>query len=202
MKDRVKKADEKLTVEAQKQLDLVYFGACIVLSKDYGWGKKRIKRLVDVAGEIFSECGTDQHRSLVQMCDEECNIELRGVDGQSWRDTPYLNEEKWQKEQARVFSMPYQMQQAYMVRVKGCMNKWLRPILISSVVLALHRKEGWGFERASKFVVLLEECIREHKDNRAEMLQSVYEQTGLRYSYTNKNELVLLNAREIEGEED
>lgn len=202
MKDRIKKADEKLTVQAQKALDVVYFGACIVLSKSYGWGKKRIKRLVDVAAEIFTECGTDQHVSLVQMCDEETGIEFRGPDGQSWRDTVYLNEEKWQKEQKRVFSMPMHMQKAYMLRVKGCMNKWLRPILMSSVALALHRKEGWGFERIQRFVILLEDCIRENNSNQKLMLDKVFEQTGLRYSYTNKNELVLLNAREIEGMQD
>lgn len=200
MKNRVIKADEKLTKNAQKELDLIYFATCLVLFQEYGWGKKRIKRLVDVAGDIFTECGSDQNMSLVQMCSNETNIELRNADNKSWEDAPYLNEAKWKEFEPKFYKMPLQKQRAYMLRVKACMDKWKKPIILSSVILALHRKEGWGFTRISKILPLIEDCCNEYNNDERKLLEAVNTTTGLKYSYTRSHELVLLNAREIEGE--
>lgn len=203
MKDRIQKADDVLTVKAQKELDVIYFGTCLILKEEYNWGKLRIKRLIDVASGIFKECGDcGTEKSLIQLCDEECRIEFRGPDGESYKDTVYLGIEKWNEQKDKVFSMPWEMQKAYMVGVKAKMRKWMKPVIMSSVALALHRKEGWGFKRISTFITLLEQSIDKYKGNNKIMLKVVDEKVGLKYSYTNKNELVLLNAREIEEEKE
>ncbi|MBQ0112442.1 MAG: hypothetical protein KBT03_04850 [Bacteroidales bacterium] len=201
MKNRVKKADEKLTRYAQIEMDLVYFGTCIVLNKDYGWQKKRLKRLVDVAGEIFTEC-SGMDKSLVEMCQDETGIEFRNRKGESWEEKPYLSTAVWGKMQDKFYSMPRHMQQAWMIRMKKCQEDWMRAQIMASVAMALHRKELWGYSRISKFVQLVEESIADFNDDNRAMLEEVNTRTGLRYSYTQSHELVLLNAREIEGEDE
>ena len=55
----------------------VYAGIALSLHRNYGWEYEQINDLFQSSQVIWQECN-DRNENMVQMCEEETGIELRG----------------------------------------------------------------------------------------------------------------------------
>jgi hypothetical protein len=193
--DALKKAEKELDEESSRAMQLGFYRSILTLSTEFGWKKLRIERFLDNASDVYTECRGDGRKSLIQMCDEETGIEVRNDADESYLDTPYLCQEIWDRERVRYEKMPYPMQRAYFISVRQHMKKWMYAQVMASIILALHRKEGWGHERIVKFL----EASEKYKANQniEELKATVESETGMKYVWTGQD-LCLVN-KEFKG---
>ena len=182
--DAMKKAEKELDEESERAMQLGFYRSILTLSRVFGWKKLRIERFLDNAANVYTECRTGD-KSLIQMCDEETGIEVRNEADESYLDTPYLCQEKWDRERARYDKMPYKMQRAYIISVRQHMKKWMYAQVMASIILALHRKEGWGHERIVKFLFATDN----YKNNQSisELKEMVEQETGMKYVWNGQD---------------
>jgi len=189
--DALQKANEELDEASGIAMQLGFYRTIITLSR-YGWKRLRIERFLDKASEVYKECRSDGGKSLIQMCDEETGIEVRNDAGESYLDTTYLNQAKWDIEKAKFDRMPYPMQRAYYISVRQHMKKWMYAQIMASIILALYRKEGWSFERIRKFLSAHDEIKAEFGNDIEKLNEAVFNETTMRYIY-NGQDLILLD---------
>lgn len=189
--DALKKANKELDEASGIAMQLGFYRTIIALCR-YGWKRLRLERFMDKANEVYLECRKDDGKSLVQMCDEETGIEVRNEEGESYLDTTYLNQAKWDVEKAKFDKMPYPMQRAYYISVRQHMKKWMYAQIMASIILALHRKEGWSFDRISAFLSVHDEIKAEFGNDIEKLNNEVYIQTNMKYIY-NGEDLILLD---------
>ena len=189
--DALQKANKELDEASGIAMQLGFYRTIITLSR-YGWKRLRIERFLDKASEVYKECRSDGGKSLIQMCDEETGIEVRNDAGESYLDTTYLNQAKWDIEKAKFDRMPYPMQRAYYISVRQHMKKWMYAQIMASIILALYRKEGWSFERISKFLSAHDEIKAEFGNDIEKLNEAVFIETTMKYIY-NGQDLILLD---------
>ena len=189
--DALQKANKELDEASGIAMQLGFYRTIITLSR-YGWKRLRIERFLDKESEVYKECRSDGGKSLIQMCDEETGIEVRNDAGESYLDTTYLNQAKWNIDKAKFDRMPYPMQRAYYISVRQHMKKWMYAQIMASIILALYRKEGWSFERISKFLSAHDEIKAEFGDDIEKLNDAVFSETTMKYIY-NGEDLILLD---------
>ena len=189
--DALQKANKELDEASGIAMQLGFYRTILALSR-LGWKRLRIERFIDKAGEVYQECRSDEGKSLIQMCDEETGIEVRNDAGESYLDTTYLNQAKWERDKARFDKMPYAMQRAYYISVRQHMKKWMYAQIMASIILALYRKEGWSFERIRKFLSVHDEIKIEFANDIPKLNETVFNETTMKYIY-NGQDLILLD---------
>lgn len=189
-----KEANAELNKESERATEIVFYATIIVLNNKYGYKKLRIERFLNKAAEVFVECRTDGTKSLVQMCDEELNIEIRNDKNESYKNCPYICQEDWERKKKSIYEkLTPKQKNFYIVRVRQKMKAWMFPQMVSAVLLALHRKEKWGAERIAVFFDHLCDTRTEYADNIEKMRKIVLEETGMRYEWTAEGEFALVN---------
>ena len=91
LKRQIIAAEHELMEGSVKWLDIVMCSSIIVLSRYWGWKKERLAKLQEIQEEVWNEVAKDNDKSMVQLLDEECNIELTNHEGVSYKDVLYLN---------------------------------------------------------------------------------------------------------------
>lgn len=188
----LKKADAELTKAAQKSMDLIYYATCLALYRHFGWKELRISRFMDKSQEVYRDCASNVDLSMIQMCDIEVGIEFRSLKNESYKDTPYLCNEKWNNIRPEWIKKPKDYQLAWLIRMKQKMRDWMSPQIMASVALALHRKEGWGMQRISALTQYVDNICAEFGEDIKAMCKAVEQETGMRYTHTTSGELALL----------
>ena len=179
-----KKTNNELEKEFRDAEDELYNATILVLYKFYGWRKLRIERFLNKASEVYDECGSSNKVSLVQMCDLELGIEVRNNKNETYKDTPYLNNDKWEIEKKNVFNKMNPVQrQCYMIRVRQKMKDWMFPQMLASIFLALHRKEGWGADKVLEFAEKVQEVRKEHENNIKSLKAAVKKECNIDYEW-------------------
>lgn len=139
--------------EGRKQCRLMYGAAAIALKRHWKKGPDAITRLFDVSGEAWMECAADVGKSMIRMCEEETGIEVQNGSGQSWEDIAFLNGQS-----AQMLFTPAQL-----VYMRQRQAKWVAPQVVACILLALHRKWGFGPERCARFYAQVREIENEFR---------------------------------------
>lgn len=137
--------------EGRKQCFIMYGASAIVLWKYHSRKQLAISRLFKVSREVWHECTLTSEKSMIQMCEQETGIEIRNESGKSWRDLPYLNGSL----------DPGKMTGAQWVYMRQQQVKWVAPQVMACIMIALHRKWGFGFDRCARFYSQVEEVKQE-----------------------------------------
>lgn len=145
--DALKKADIELEKELHKQIALNYGTICIALH-DQGWGTQKLKTLLDRTAAYWHTCGEDNSISMLEMLENETGIEIRHSEtGKSWHDLPYIN--------GKIKTG--KLTRAQWIYMRQRQREWVGAQCVACILYTLHRRYGWGIDRASR---LLEESER------------------------------------------
>ena len=154
-KHAFRKATDRLESEGRRQCALLYGSCAIALNRHWKKGKDAIVRLFDVSGEIWHECASTNLRSMVEMCETETGIEVQCGNGKTWRDLPYMN---GSLQTAR-------MTEGQWIYMRQQQIKWIAPQVMACIMIALHRKYGFGFDRLSRIYGQIREIEAEFQDD-------------------------------------
>lgn len=154
-----KKATDALEQEGRKQCFIIYGASAIALWRHYGKRQQAITRLFDITFEVWQDCARTNQHSMIEMCEKETGIEVQNGEGKSWRDLPYLNA-----------SLNPRMSPAQWVYMRRQQIKWIAPQVMSCIMIALHRKYGFGFERCGKFYQQVD-AVREEYGNDPDVIR-------------------------------
>lgn len=163
------KATAALEVEGRKQCFIIYGASAIVLWRH--WNKKQlaISRLFDITSSVWQDCASTNMHSMIEMCEAETGIEIRNESGKSWRDLPYLNGSL----------DPGKMTGPQWVYMRQQQVKWVAPQVMACIMIALHRKWGFGFDRCARFYSQVEEIKHEYDNDPMKIQTACLELTGI-----------------------
>ncbi len=163
------KSGEKIEKEGRKQCLLIYSATGIALWRNYGKRKEAITNLFNLTSDVWIACAKDYDHSMIEMCELETGIEIQNGSGTSWRDVPYLNGSL----------DPGKMSYEQLVYMRQQQVKWVRPQVMACMMVSLHRKYGYGFERCSRLYNEIQEIEREYKCRPERIRRACYELTGI-----------------------
>ena len=161
------KATADLEAEMHRQCAILYSTTALALHRHWNKGTQAITRLLDITGEVWHACATDNTKSMVQMCEEETGIEIKNETGKSWRDLAYLN---------NSFPQMTNAQWAYM-RIRQ--KQWIAPQIMACIMVALHRKYGFGFERLSRLYNQIDAIRTEYNLDPDKLREACREETHI-----------------------
>ena len=162
-------ATDRLESEGRRQCALLYGSTAIALNRHWKKGKDAIVRLFDVSGEIWHECASTNLRSMVEMCETETGIEVQCGNGKTWRDLPYMN---GSLQTAR-------MTEGQWIYMRQQQIKWIAPQVVSCIMIALHRKYGFGFVRLSRFYAQVDAIRAEYASDPDRLREECRRLTGI-----------------------
>lgn len=162
------KACRKIETEGQKQCFLLYSAAALALQRHWGKKQEAISRLFILSRDVWKDCAKDHDSSMIQMCEAETGIEIQNGNGQSWRDVVYLNG-----------TDPGPMTNAQWLYMRQQQIKWIRPQIMACLMVAMHRKYGFGYERLSRIYQQMEEIEREYRMDPKRIREACLVETGI-----------------------
>lgn len=170
--DAFKRAAKGLDAEMHRQLDLTYGAMGLTLRRYWGYGTKRIRKIFDASEQIWLECSETNRRSMLSMLEDETGIEI-GIPetSKSWHDLAYLNGE--------ILMDPHRMTPAQIVYMRGQQKLWIGAMVTACLLLALHRSEGFGFERLQRISGQLQEVRAEYGGKADAIKKACREETGV-----------------------
>lgn len=119
--------------------------------------------------EVWKECASTSQRSMIRMCEEETGIEVQNGSGKSWKELPYLN--------ASLDTA--KMTNAQWVYMRRQQIKWIAPQVMACLLVALHRKYGFGFGRCSRFYGRVQEIEAEFGMDPEKIRAACFEEAGV-----------------------
>ena len=134
------KALKAIEKEGRKQCLLIYSATALALCRHWKKGTLAITRLFDVTGKVWNECASTNLHSMIEMCEKETGIEVQNGENKTWRDLPYLN--------GSLDDKP--MTNAQWVYMRQQQKKWIAPQVMACMLIALHRKYGFGYDRCTR----------------------------------------------------
>lgn len=164
-----RKATDALEQEGRKQCFIIYGASAIALWRYYGKRKQAITRLFDITSEVWQDCARTNQHSMIEMCDKETGIEIQNGEGKSWRDLPYLNASLNQR----------RMSEAQWIYMRRQQIKWIPSQVMACIMIALHRKYGFGFDRLSRFYGQVDEVRAEYGGDADRIREECRQLTGI-----------------------
>ena len=161
--------ERQMNQEHDKQDRILRAAALIVMHRHWGWRQKRLLSLLEMIDEVISECGETNKKSMIQMLDEETGIELQNGDGKSWRDLAFLNAEV-DVGKLTMSKLIYMRQQEL---------KWIPSLITAYILLALHRKCGFGSDRCARVYAQILETVEELGWKEKELVEACRNETGI-----------------------
>lgn len=169
-RDPVRKADEELQREGERQALLIHSAAAIALYRNWDWRKSRILNLLELTETIWNECANDIRHSMIEMCETETKIEIQCGDGKTWKELHYLNNSV----------DPGKMTPAKWIYMRRQQMKWMAPQIVAGILLALHRKCGFGYERCARMYQQIDAIEQEYGKDPQKIAQACLELTGVK----------------------
>ena len=167
-KTALQKATDRIQTDGIKHCFVLFGSTGIVLWKYYGKKTQAITNLFDLSRKVWRSCASDYDHSMIQMCEEETGIEIQNGNGVSWRDVMYLNGKD-----------PGPMTEAQWLYMRQQQIKWIRPQIMACLMVSLHRKYGFGFDRCSQIYQLIEETSAEYRHGPKRIRKACRELTGI-----------------------
>lgn len=162
------KAFKKIEKEGDKQIRILYGSSALALCRNWGMKKVAIERTFDVSLDIWQRCAKDTENSMIKLCEKETGIEIQNGEGKSWRDLPYLSGKDVGP-----------MTEAQLIYMRNQQVKWVAPQIIACILMAMHQKHGFGYERCARFYGQVEEIKDEYKTNPKWIRTACLEETGI-----------------------
>lgn len=163
------KACDRIETEGRRQCFLLYSAAALALVRHWGKKKVTIIRLFEITGEVWHECAQTNMHSMIEMCEQETGIEVQNGSGKSWEDLPYMN----------ATLDTGQMSYAQWVYMRQQQVKWIAPQVMACLLVALHRKYGFGFDRCSKFYGQVQEIEAQYGMDPERIRAACIKETGI-----------------------
>ena len=129
---------------------------------------QKIDNLIETAEPI--EEIDDINHSMIEMCETETGIEIQCGDGKNWKDLHYLNHK----------IDPGRMTPAKWIYMRRQQMKWMAPQIVAGILLALHRKCGFGFERCARMYQQIDAIEQEYGNDPKKAAQACLELTGVK----------------------
>lgn len=164
----LQKAYQKLEIEGRKHCIVLYSAMGIVLWKHYGKRGQAVRNLFDLSREVWKACARDHDSSMIQMCEKETGIEVQNGSGTSWHDVWFLNG-----------YLPETMTSAQVLYMRQQQIKWVRPQIMACLMVALHRKYGFGYDRNARIYQQIEETAQEFRNDPKKIRRVCMELTGI-----------------------
>lgn len=171
------KATRQIEVEGQKQCFRIYGAMGIVLWRYWDKRREAITNFFSVTHDVWNACAQDHDHSMIEMCDIQTGIEIQNGSGVSWHDVAYLNGQD-------LGDMTYE-QWLYMRKQQ---LKWIRPQIMACMMVSLHQKYGFGFDRCSRIYGQIEEVEREFSCKPDRIRKACFELTGIDVAMTTTTE--------------
>lgn len=163
------KATANIEAEGRKHCMILYSAAALALCRHWGKGRQTIISLFDITGEVWQDCAKTDERSMIEMCETETGIEVQNGSGKSWENLPYLNGTLSRK----------RMTNAQWVYMRQKQAEWIPAQIMACILVALHRKYGFGFDRCAKFYGQVQEIEAEYEMNPDKVRAACIEETGI-----------------------
>ena len=163
---------KRQAIELDKQFTIVTGCAVTVLWELYGWRNERIGKLTHYVSQIWRECAEAKDQcSMLEMCERETGIEMTLDGKRSYHEFPYLDHTKWK---GRKF--PTMQEELYILNQE---IQWIPTMMLACLLIALHRKEKWGYQRLSRFAYCVNEIRKENHDASyfRKLMKSKYDMT-------------------------
>ena len=164
----LQKATRRIETEGRKHCLCIYSATAMALWQHWGKKQEAINRIFELSHVIWNECAKDHDHSMIQMCETETGIEITNGDGKGWRDVWFLN----------GFN-PGMMTEAQWLYMRQQQLKWIRPQIMACMLIALHRKYGFGFERCARIYQQIEEAAQEYRSDPKRIRKACMELTGI-----------------------
>ena len=161
-------AYKRLGKEGDKWAMILYSGLALAMHRHWGKGKAAVTKLVDVTWDAWRECAKDHDSSIIKMCEIETGIEVQNGSGKSWRDVKYLSGESLGEMTEEMWLYLRQQQ-----------IKWVRPSIMACILIGLHRKYGFGYDRCLKVYQQIQEIENEYKDDPKRICKAAAEEVGV-----------------------
>ncbi len=165
----LQRTTQRIQTDGVNHCMVLYGSAAMVLWNQYGKRRQAITNLFDLSREVWRDCAKDHDHSMIQMCEAETGIEIQNGDGKSWRDVAYLNGS----------INPGMMSEAQWLYMRQQQLKWIRPQIMACLMVALHRKYGFGFDRCARIYQLIEETSAEYRHDPKRIRKACQELTGI-----------------------
>lgn len=162
--------ERQMNEEHDRQDRILRAAALIVMHRHWGWRQKRLLGLLEMIDEVISECGETNKKSMIQMLDEETGIELQNGDGKSWKDLAFLNADVGVAGEMTMPKLIYMRQQEL---------KWIPSLITAYILLALHRKCGFGSDRCARVYAQIMETAEELGWKEKELAEACRNETGI-----------------------
>ena len=143
------KVENDLKKEMNKQIAIVSGSFGIALYENWGWRQNRIANLFSEINNAWTEVSNDNYLSMLSLCEKETGI----VIGIPEHDGNYNDLRYFQENPSKILDMTIE-QRIYM-RLR--MKKWIGAEMVASVLVALHRRYGFGVERLDRLYHQMEE---------------------------------------------
>lgn len=165
----LRKAYDRINTDGVRHCITLYGATAITLWLQYGKRKQAITNLFDMSRTIWTDCAKDHDHSMIQMCEDETDIEIQNGDGVSWHDVAYLNGSL----------NPGMMNEAQWLYMRQQQIKWIRPQIMACLMVALHRKYGFGYERCARIYQQIEATALEYRNDPKRIRKACLELTGI-----------------------
>ena len=170
---QIKAAEHELMEGSVKWLDIVMCSSIIALSRYWGWKKDRLSKLQQIQEDVWNEVAKDNDVSMIQLLDVECGIELTNHEGVSYKDVIYLNASI----DPGIELNPWQY-----LAMRQNQAKWTEAQITACVILALHRKEGWGFKRARELLERMQQVKEEYDYDRQALIDAALNECDIEWT--------------------
>ena len=163
------KATRRIESDGVRHCFVLYGATGIVLWREWGRRAEAIRRLFRLSREVWRDCAKDHDHSMIAMCEAETGIEIQNGDGVSWHDVAYLNGSL----------NPGMMNEAQWLYMRQQQIKWIRPQIMACLMVALHRKYGFGYERCARIYQQIEATALEYRNDPKRIRKACMELTGI-----------------------
>ena len=175
---QIAQAEKNLMDGAVRWLDIVMCSSIIALSRYWGWKKDRLSKLQEIQEEVWNEVASDNDVSMIQLLDAECGIELTNHEGVSYRDVIYLN---------TAIDDGVQLTKYQYLAMRRNQAKWTEAQITACIILAMHRKEGWGFKRARELLERMQQIKEEYDYDQEKLIAAAKSECDI--DWTGRGEL-------------
>ena len=165
----LRKVEDDLQKEMYKQLNMISGSVGIALYEYWGWRHERLHKLYKTIDKLWEEIADDPNVSAFKLCEDETGmvISIPDFDG-TWSDLLYYKDKAYKKD------LP--IQQLIYTRIRQ--KKWIGAEVVASVMVALHRMYGFGYERLSRLYEQMDESRNRYDWDAKKIRQECFRITG------------------------
>ena len=164
----LQKATRRIETEGRKHCLCIYSATAMALWQHWGKKQEAINRIFELSHVVWNECAKDHDHSMIQMCETETGIEITNGDGKGWRDVWFLNGHD-----------PGPMSYTQWLYMRQQQVKWVRPQIMACIMVSLHRKYGFGYDRCARIYQQIQDILDEHGNNPERIRKACLQETGI-----------------------